>query len=990
MKKVIYSKYSNERDKKFSIRTDIIVEDGQKYVVKIPQTQDAKKHVEQILVWKEKLEPVFARENIKLNQCEQKEDGLRFEFLEGENLEEIFDGLLAKGQLEEIEKRILEFRDCVKRLYQGSIFCVSKEFEEVFGPVELPEILESGQATNIDMVLGNVIIKDGWNVIDYEWTFDFLIPANFVIYRTLYYYLYGGTHRAPLLENGLFAKAGISEIEMQEYAKMEEHFQQYIRGTHKYLSLMYKDMGKSNWFGNQLIDAQKDLMSKRAIRIYVDNGSGISEESSYIIQESLQQTESIEFEIPVTSETKLVRIDPASQKCMVKIHYFQGEGSARYSVSYQTNGEKQGKDTYLFNTTDPQIVTKDIKAGTKVLKIHLSVSLLSDHVISEPSRSQRAVSGLKRHGIFGFSKKALNKCKYKYLVKRQEKWDEQECQRKLEQVFCSKEVLEEQKKTTFPEAIKFSILVPLYNTPEGFLKEMIESVQNQTYSDWELCLADGSTPEFSNVGQICQEYAKTDSRIKYQKLEKNLGISENTNECIKMATGEYICLFDHDDVLHPSVLFENMRVICEHEAEFIYTDEATFEGTDIRNIVLYHFKPDFSIDNLRGNNYICHFSVFKAALLEETGGFRQEYDGSQDHDLVLRLTKAAKCIWHIPKVLYFWRSHPGSVASSIDTKTYAIEAGKKAVQNSIAQYGYQAEIEPSKVSSSIYRIHYEIKGNPLVSIIIPNKNHVEDLKRCIHSVFIRSTYKNFEIIVVENNSEEESIFEFYKELEEYENVRVITWKEKFNYSAINNFGAQQAKGEYFLFLNNDTEIISPWWMEEMLMYVQRNDVGAAGAKLYYSNGTIQHAGVILGVGEDKVAGHSHVGALQNDPGYMGRLFFAQDVSAVTAACMLVDKKVFQEIEGFDTELAVAYNDVDLCLRIRERGYLIVMTPYAECYHYESISRGLEDTPEKQKRFKEEVSIMRKRWGTLIDRGDPYYNPNLSLKNPWRYEPEVKR
>ncbi|RDU22139.1 glycosyltransferase family 2 protein [Anaerosacchariphilus polymeriproducens] len=988
MKKVIYSKYSNERDKKFSIRTEIIVEDGLKYVMKVPQTQEAKEHLNQLPVWKDKLEPVFSKQNIKLNQCEVREDGICFEFIEGGNLEEIFDRLLAKGSFEEIEKRVIEFSDCLKRIYSGSRFQISNEFKEVFGLVQLPDNLEAGKVTNIDMVFGNLLINAGWNVIDYEWTFDFLIPANFVVYRTLYYYLYGGTHRAPLIERDLFSKVGISKNEMQQYARMEGHFQQYMRGSHKYLRLMYNDIGKGNWFGSQLIETQKVLMTKQAIRIYIDNGNGVSEENSFVIGESLTQTESIEFQIPVTQETKLVRIDPASQKCIVRVLSLLGDGAATYAAFYQTNGEKTDKDLFLFNTTDPQIIITDIKPGTVVLKVHLSVSLLNDQIITELSQGQKAVKGIKMHGLLWLSKKVFNKCKYKYLVKRQEKRDALELERKWNLIFGTEEILNEQKKTVFPKEVKFSILVPLYNTPEIFLREMIESVQNQTYSNWELCLADGSTQEYSAVGHVCSEYIKEDSRIKYKKLEKNLGISENTNACIEMATGEYIGLFDHDDVLHPSVLFENMKVIQEHEADFIYTDEATFED-DLRNIVLYHFKPDFSIDNLRANNYICHFTVFKSSLLKKVGGFRKEYDGSQDHDLVLRLAKSADRIWHIPKVLYFWRSHAGSVASGIDTKAYAVEAGKKAVKNSVAQYGYESEVETSPVSPSIYRIHYEIKGNPKISIIIPNKNHMEDLKRCIYSIFIRSSYKNYEILVVENNSDEDSIFEFYKELEEYENVRVIYFNEAFNYSKINNFGVRQARGEYIVFLNNDTEIISPSWIDEMLMYVQRDDVGAAGAKLYYPNDTIQHAGVILGVGEDKVAGHSHAGALRSDPGYMGRLFFAQNVSVVTAACMMVKKSIFEQLNGFDTSLAVAYNDVDLCLRIRESGYLIVMTPYAECYHYESISRGKDDTPEKQKRFLEEVNLMRERWGALIDNGDPYYNPNLSLKNPWRFEPEVK-
>lgn len=550
---------------------------------------------------------------------------------------------------------------------------------------------------------------------------------------------------------------------------------------------------------------------------------------------------------------------------------------------------------------------------------------------------------------------------------------------KIDYTAIKEERRKRERETVFPKSVKFSVLVPLYNTPVNFLEEMINSVIGQTYGNWELCLADGSDSEHTDVRECAERYAKADSRIVYRKLEKNLGISENTNACIDMSTGDYIALFDHDDILHPSALFENMKAICDFDADFIYSDEATFESPDIRKIVNFHFKPDFAVDNLRANNYICHFTVFSRELLEKTGGFRSEFDGSQDHDLVLRLTSNAQKIYHIRKLLYFWRSHPQSVAMTMGAKNYAVEAGKKAVTESIKSSGYNCVVESSKAHPAMYRIKYELKIHPLVSVIIPNMNHKNDLKRCIDSILINSTYDNYEIIVIENNSTEREIFDYYEELKREENIKVVNYKGKFNYSEINNFGVKFAQGDFLILLNNDTEVITHEWIEEMLMYAQRPDVGIVGAKLYYPDNTIQHAGVIVGLGG--VAGHSHCHIGRYDCGYMGRMYYAQDLSAVTAACMMIRKSLFESIDGFDCEFAVAFNDVDLCMRVREKDKLIVFTPYAELYHYESKSRGLEDTPEKQKRFAGEVELFHKRWDDkFLSKGDPYYNPNFSLEN----------
>ena len=526
----------------------------------------------------------------------------------------------------------------------------------------------------------------------------------------------------------------------------------------------------------------------------------------------------------------------------------------------------------------------------------------------------------------------------------------------------------------FEKSIKFSVLVPLYNTPIKFLKEMIKSVQNQTYTNWQLCLADGSDSNHTYV----EEYVKklSDSRICYKKLAKNMGISNNTNECINMADGDYIALFDHDDLLHPSALFEMMKAICYENADLVYTDEVTFTGNNPSNITIYNYKPDYSPDTLRSYNYICHFTAFSRQLLDSVGYFNNEYDGSQDYDLILRLTEKAQKIVHIPKALYFWRSHKASVASDVSAKPYVIDSAKRALKAHIERLGLSGSVEDSTVPTT-YKIQYEIKGNPLISIIIPNKDHINDLDKCLSSVYEKSTYKNFEIIIVENNSTEDKTFEYYKSIQnKYENLKVITWDKGFNYSAINNFAVKQAKGEYVLLLNNDIEVITHDWLEQMLMFAQRKDVGAVGAKLYYPDDTIQHAGVIVGLGG--VAGHSHKYFDRTDPGYMARASIAQNLSACTAACLLVRKDVYNEVGGLDEGYAVAFNDIDFCMSIRKAGYLIVFTPFAEFYHYESKSRGVEDTAEKRARFNSEVFRFQDKWGAELKKGDPYYNPNLTL------------
>ena len=549
--------------------------------------------------------------------------------------------------------------------------------------------------------------------------------------------------------------------------------------------------------------------------------------------------------------------------------------------------------------------------------------------------------------------------------------------------FPDEERARAEREAVFERMVKISILVPLFNTPESFLREMLDSVLAQTYENWELCLADGSDEAHGYVGEICRKYVSEDDRrrIVYRKLAKNAGIAGNTNECLKMAGGEYIGLFDHDDILHPSALYEYVRVINEQGADYVYCDETTFKSGDINHMLTMHFKPDYAVDNLRANNYICHFSVFARELLDGTELFRSRFDGSQDHDMILRLTDRAKKVVHVPRLLYYWRSHEGSVASGVEAKPYVVEAARGAVADHLKRHGFtHFQITSTRAFETIFKIRYPIAGDPMISVVIANKDHRKDLERCITSIMEKSTYENYEIIVVENGSGEPEIFEYYESLKERENVRVVSFDcgGGFNYSAVNNFGVENARGDYILLLNNDTQVITVNWMEELLMYAQREDVGAVGAKLYYENKTIQHAGVVLGLGAHRTAGHSHYGQHRENLGYMGRLCYAQNVSAVTGACLLVKKKLFEEAGGLDTGFAISLNDVDFCLKLRQMGLLNVFTPFAELYHFESISRGLDDQGEKAARYNSESERFREKWKEILEKGDPYYNPNFSL------------
>ncbi len=588
--------------------------------------------------------------------------------------------------------------------------------------------------------------------------------------------------------------------------------------------------------------------------------------------------------------------------------------------------------------------------------------LLKPSALLENSR--KAKTKIKMYGLKNLIQGALTVRMFPYRA--YETW--------LKQHSASKQDLEQQRKTTFPYAPLISFVIPLYNTPERFLHALIDSILAQTYPNFEICLADGSST--SGPSDFLKKQYPREPRIRLLHLEKNEGISENTNAAIRMAEGEFLVFSDHDDFLEPDALYEMVRLLNQDpDLDIIYTDEdlSDEEGKHFHSPRL---KPDFNPDLLRSINYICHLLMVRTAIANETGLLRSQCDGAQDYDFLLRLIEQTDRVGHIPRVLYHWRAHSESTAGNQDSKQYAIDAGMLALKEHYARLGYEADVKYTGIFI-LYQMCLALKSEPLVTILIPNKDNTDILDTCVRSIYEKTDYPNYEILVVENNSTEETTFRYYQEMQnQHENFRVVTYQGEFNYSAINNFGAQSARGDYILFLNNDTEVISPYWIREMLGFCQRENTAAVGAKLYYADDTVQHCGVVVGIAN--FAGHIHPFSSRQDSGYLGRLKAVQDISAVTAACILVKRSVFEEIGGFYEGLAVSLNDVDLCLRMREKGYLIVLDPRVELYHYESKTRGYENTPEKQERFKKEILLFRERWKDFLDQGDPYYSPNLSL------------
>ena len=550
----------------------------------------------------------------------------------------------------------------------------------------------------------------------------------------------------------------------------------------------------------------------------------------------------------------------------------------------------------------------------------------------------------------------------------------------------SRQELFAQRKTKFSYAPKFSVVVPLYHTPAKFLKDLVRSMMYQSYANWELCLVNAS-PEDVHLTSLLENWAMRDKRIRVIRLEKNLGIAQNTNAGIAASTGEFIAFLDHDDFLEPDALFCYADALNKDKTiDVFYSDE---DKTDeyAAHYFYPHFKSDFNIDLLHANNYMCHFLAVRKSLVDTVGGLNEKFDGAQDYDFVLRLTENTKKIYHCPRILYHWRCSNQSTAANQGNKMYAIHAGKAALNAHYKRIGWNARAQEGAVDGS-YQTKFTLKEEPLVSILIPNKDHTDDLDVCLNSFFERADYQNYEFIIIENNSVLPETFAYYEKIEkEHDNVKVVYWEAGFNYSAINNFGFKFAKGDYIMLLNNDVELITPDIFQSMLGFCMRPEVGIVGAKLLYNDHTVQHAGVLVGAGG--LADHVFKGIHEDDPGYMGRAISSQDVSAVTAACLLVKRSVYEEVGGLEDEFQVAFNDVDFCLKVRKAGYLIVYDADVKLFHYESKSRGMEDTTERFIRFGNEMMLLNSKWDILSTFVDPYYNPNLSYLEYYKINHTIK-
>lgn len=520
-----------------------------------------------------------------------------------------------------------------------------------------------------------------------------------------------------------------------------------------------------------------------------------------------------------------------------------------------------------------------------------------------------------------------------------------------------------------------SIILPVYNTDQRWLTKCIQSVQNQLYSNWELCIADDASTE-TNVKTVLDQFAQADQRIKVVYRAENGHISAASNSALELAAGEFIALLDHDDELSIDAFYENVKLLNEHpDADLIYSDEDKINEAGERHKPF--FKPDWSPDTLLSHNYICHLSLYRASIFKAIGGFREGFEGSQDYDLVLRFTEKTDKIYHIPKILYHWRTIEGSAALSTDAKQYAYHAATRALEEAFERRGEKAQVELISNYPGQYSITYNLQREPLISVIIPTRDGHQLLDNCLKSLYNKTSYSNYEIIIADNGSIEEETFELFNRWQSIlgHKFRVIRLDMPFNYSKINNLAVQEARGELLLLLNNDTEVITPDWMKKMAGQAVRKSIGAVGAKLLYPDNTIQHSGCILGIGG--VASHSHKYIHVLDPGYFGRLLITANYAAVTGACLMIKKDLYEQVGGFDEELAVAFNDVDFCIRLLEEGYYNVSLGNVLFYHYEHKSRGDEDSPVKLRRFLLEIDTMKKRWGRLLQ-NDPFYNPNLTL------------
>ena len=1132
---IIFTKYSNDRRPELAIRTDIIEEGGIRSVVKAAADSRALGHISGLMDSYRGLSKLFEKTRFVPNRCTEGEGFCSFEFLEGSMLEEQMDLLLDKPD-ELVEALRGYFDELVSAA--DTEFSQTEEFVRVFG-----DITTSGtrafSIANIDMVLNNIIVRDGWNVIDYEWTFRFPVPVNFIIWRVFHYYADVNMKRQFLLERDILPAYGITEDDVEKYRLMEKNFQAYVSGDNMALRDLYPLISPGYVVVGELWEAYREKNEKRTITLFPDKEGAFTPENMILTFSAPHGI--YKRTIRLGNSTRL-RIDPTESAAIVHVNSLTADGVPLDLSKATVNGLLLGDNDLVFSEEDPWFILNDIPEGSESVEIDMKVMPLDpgyaaawqklsssvkeadrknleltkkleekdflmagmrrsvrlaqsiidnrNHVIHDlgetkvmrlyrkvrSSRHQSdPIEGLRPsitndgseilynidsvtahdcylliHGwaidtLFGNENLQIVdaegrevKCsilrsyrddvagrlkidperrpgfeiriRYSriaslpltlriedprgYLEIPVEGINEEEIElgRQGEIVYeaksglpmeyddfmrrhrASHEELRRQRKVHFDYSPSVGFCMPVYNVSNANLRKMIDSLLAQSYRRIEVCIADGSTN--NETEKFIRESYGTEEKLHYTKVEANPVTAENLSKAIDLSTSDVIIPVDANDIADPRTAYEIVKCMNETGADVVYTDEdrVTPEGFFYTSPV---FKPDYSPDYLRSINYIGSYFAVKREVLSKAGMPDLNFGDAYMYDFIFRCCENAGKVGHVPIALCHRRINPARDVENPDS----IEAVYVCEMRAIDAHLKRTGIDGRSVKSSIkggYHVKAEVKGRPLVSIIIPNRDHMETLRRAIDSIMSRTTYGNFEVIIVENGSTEENTFLYYERIENrYANVKVLTWTQPFNYSAINNFGVAEARGDYLLFLNNDIEVITPDWIEDMLSICQREECGACGARLIFPNNTIQHIGVVIGMGG--AAGHMFSGEDAYSPHSNPRSCLTQNLSAATAACLMVKRSAFEEIGGFDENLQVAFNDVDLCLKLREAGYLVAVNASAELYHYESLTRGSDkarDDNAKHERFLRESGTIRSRWEKYFRDGDPYFNPNL--------------
>lgn len=935
MEKIIYSKFSNERREEFQIRTDIVIEESteQKKVYKSALYEEGKKHLIHISDVYKKLTEAYGQENLSFCECYVVEDKLEFPYIIGKTLQQMLEEAAGNNDEKLIDTIIRQYIECMKSDGGNELFYNTKEFENVFGKQMLPEKLVCASVSDIDLIFSNIIVAGNkWNVIDYEWTFKFPIPKNFIIYRALFFAYHQIKRCASLELKRLLGIAGITQEEVKCYEDMEKNFQKYVLNNQIPIrDMIYK-------LDNKVINMNKVINQTRMItqdtkdnlniielkynidRLEVHSGNLICCGWAYA-KDGNGKTYPVDIEVEKKDGTNVanvmnrnLRVDVAEVLQIKEVNPLWG-----FNIMWSRE-----------NDEDYQLI---LSRGSCEQKHNITDDYIS-RMEREYSRRYPNKEAMKKH------RDKLTKLDDKYYLKtlgykglrniRRQRLNPQDVPYAAWRIFQVPDENEQMRQRTekFSFEPLISIVVPAYRTPEKFLREMIESVQKQTYENWELCIADGSLDD--SIKDILEEYALKDSRVKYKLLDDNYGISGNTNQALNMAAGDYVGLLDHDDILEVDALYEVVKAINETNADVLYTDEDKV-SLDLRLYFDPHFKPDYNPDYLKSCNYICHFFVAGKSVIRKVGKFDSSCDGSQDYDFILRCIREANKVYHIAKVLYHWRCHPDSTAMNPESKLYCYEAGKRAIELDLKARGIEnAKVKIGKYYG-MYEVIYPVNTIPYISIITTKEKNIHHLLQTIE-------YTEYEVLE--------------------------TGEEVFTENKIQE-AIKSAKGEVILFLSSAEGAVNDDWLNVMLGNILRSDVGIVGPKLLKTDGTVYSAGLVLGL--RGAASGVFVNYPADSNGYFNRAITQQCMGAVAVNGLMIKKELLKECGEWDTDLSVAQAGLRLCLEVQRQGYRVVFTPMAQLL--------VKETADSPHSIQIENLDFEKKYEKLLCR-DPYYNCNF--------------